>query len=94
MATMTDTIFKGFDLDELRMVARVLMKTNPRVGDNELNVCSHIRDLVVANICEGDITYISTLGFVASGYWYCGNVGDWRYKVSLAAYGIEQYLAR
>ena len=94
MTTTNGVIFKGFDMAELRMVAEVLVKTNPHVSDNVDSVMAHIRDLTVANIREGDCTYISTLGFVSCGYWYCSERGDWRYKVSLAAYGILQYLKR
>lgn len=88
---MTDN-FKGFNMDELREVAEVLKIINPARCPIVGSTMAHIRDLVVANIRDGEATYISTLGFVASGYWYNGD--DWRYKVSVSAWSMLDHFKK
>lgn len=94
MTSVNEVVFRGFDIEELRTVANVLAIVNKGRCDNVESTMLHIRDITVANIEEGEPTYCSTLGFVACGYWYCGNKDDWRYKVSLAAWGVDKYLQR
>jgi hypothetical protein len=99
---MPDTIapsnefdYTGFDVEELRLVARVLSVTNPsRCGGDPASTMQYIVTTARANINEGDATYVGTMGFYVCGYWYAGNMDDWRYKVTLAAWGVNEYINR
>lgn len=81
---------KAFNLTELGDVVNVLAITNPTHGSNHIR--NKILSLAQQEIPPGHASYVSTMGFCISGYWYCGDITDWRYKVTLCSWGVEKYL--
>lgn len=87
-----DVLFHGFDMDELRNVALVVIATNQYASHFTVEqMMEKIRDTAVS-LKPDYPCYISTMGFNVSGYYKHGDQAQWAYRVTLTAYQLVKHL--
>jgi hypothetical protein len=92
--TNDDTFYTGFDVEELRQVARVLTIINPTYhGADPVDIMHGIVEFARRHLPVGEHGYAGTSGFYVTAYHLYGQPTEaWSYKVTLAAITVNSYI--